>query len=84
MPDFALCVSRLAAAYAAVGELEQACADAEEAMALAGALGHGKWLAGSTWFIVGLEDGGRIPPWPACKGVLKVLVDSFMPEREAS
>lgn len=35
MSDYALCVSRLVAAYAVAGELEQACAAAEEAMALA-------------------------------------------------
>jgi hypothetical protein len=67
--DYALCVSRLAAAYAAAGELEQACAAAEEAMALAQGLGSRRWLARSTWFTLGLEDGGRIPPWPACEGV---------------
>jgi hypothetical protein len=69
MRDYALCVSRLAAAYAAAGELEQACAAAEEAKALAQGLGRAAWLARSTWFIVGSEDGGRIPPSLACEGV---------------
>ncbi len=33
--DYALCVSRLAAAYAAAGKVEQACAAAEEVLGLA-------------------------------------------------
>jgi len=37
--DYALCVSRLAAAYAAAGEPERACTAAEEALALAHGLG---------------------------------------------
>src|SRR6266702_1683879 len=37
--DYALCVSRLAVAYAAAGELEQACAAAGEVAALAQGLG---------------------------------------------
>lgn len=37
--DYAMCVSRLAVAYAAAGEVEQACAAAEEVMGLAQGLG---------------------------------------------
>jgi transcriptional regulator with XRE-family HTH domain len=81
--DYALCVSRLAMAYAAAGELDQACAAAGEVMALAQGLGSRR--------VVGQIDllHRRLGRWrqdPAVAGVrgrLKVLVDSFRPEREA-
>ena len=37
--DYAMCVARLSAAYADVGDLERACATAEEVLALAQGLG---------------------------------------------
>ncbi len=66
--DYVLCVSRLATAYASAGQLEQACAAAEQAMALAQGSAHAAWLARSTSFTVGWEDGNRILPWLACEG----------------
>jgi tetratricopeptide (TPR) repeat protein len=81
--DYALCVSRLATAYADANELEQAREAAEQAVALAQGLGSRR--------VVGQIDLlyrrlGRWPQDPAVAGVrgrLKVLVDSFKPEREA-
>ena len=77
--DYALCVSRLATAYAAAGEPERACATAEEAISLAGGLGSrrvidqldslsgllGKWRGHPD--ITGMQD------------KLNVLVNSFQP-----
>ena len=82
--DYAVCVARLSAAYADVGELERACAMAEEVLALAQGLGSRR-VAGQ---IAGVHR--RLGKWrqdPAVAsllGSLKVLVDSFTPEREAS
>ncbi len=81
--DYALCVSRLAMAYAAAGDLEQACAAAGEVVVLAQGLGSRR--------VVGQIDllYRRLARWrqdPAVAGTrkgLKVLVDSFKPEREA-
>jgi hypothetical protein len=84
MRDYALCVARLAAAYAAAGELEQACAAAEEAMAVAQGLGSRR-LAGQIDLVH--RKLGRWRQDPAVANLrrsLKVLVDSFIPEREAS
>jgi hypothetical protein len=80
--DYALCVSRLATAYADADELEQAREAAEQAVALAQGLGSRR--------VVGQIDLlyrrlGRWPQDPAVIGVrgrLKVLVDSFKLERE--
>jgi len=84
MRDYALCVSRLAAAYAAAGELEQACAAAEEAMALAQGLGSRR-VAGQIDLVHRRLGRWRQDPAVASlRGSLKVLVDSFIPEREAS
>jgi hypothetical protein len=82
--DYAMCVSRLAAAYAAAGELKQACAAAGEGMALAQGLGSRR-VTGQ--IDVAYRRLGRWRQDPAVASVrrsLKVLVDSFMPEREAS
>ena len=65
---YALCVSRLAIAYAAAGELEQACAAGGEVMALAQGLGSRRVVARLTCSIVGWAGGGRILPWRACEG----------------
>ena len=81
--DYALCVSRLAAAYAAAGELEQACAAAEEVMALAQGLGSRR-VAGQIDLVYRKLGRWRQDPAVASlRGSLKVLVDSFMREREA-
>jgi hypothetical protein len=79
-----VCVARLSAAYADVGELERACAMAEEALALARGVGSRR-VAGQ---IAGVHR--RLGKWrqdPAVAsllGSLKVLVDSFTPEHEAN
>ncbi|HUC22709.1 MAG TPA: helix-turn-helix transcriptional regulator [Streptosporangiaceae bacterium] len=84
MRDYALCVSRLAAAYAAAGELEQACAAAEEAMGLAQGLGSRR-VAGQVDLVHRRLGRWRQDPAVAnLRRSLKVLVDSFIPEREAS
>jgi hypothetical protein len=84
MRDYALCVSRLAAAYAAAGEPEQACATAEEVMVLVQGLGSRR-VAGQVDLIYRRLGRWRQDPAVASlRGSLKVLVDSFMPEREAS
>jgi tetratricopeptide (TPR) repeat protein len=84
MRDYALCVSRLAAAYAAVGEVEQACAAAEEAVALAQGLGSRR-VAGQIDLVHRRLGRWRQDPAVASlRRSLKVLVDSFIPEREAS
>jgi hypothetical protein len=81
--DYAMCVARLSAAYADIGDLEQACATAEEVLALAQGLGSRR-VAGQ---IAGVQR--RLGKWrqdPAVAsllGSLKVLVDSFKPEHEA-
>lgn len=78
--DYALCVSRLATAYAAAGDPENACATAEEAISLA----HG---LGSRRVIDQLNKlSGALGRWRtdiAITGMqekLNVLVDSFQPE----
>ena len=82
--DYAMCVARLSAAYADVGDLERACATAEEALALAQGLGSRR-VAGQ---IAGVHR--RLGKWrqePAVASVLgslKVLVDSFKPQHQAS
>ena len=82
--DYAMCVARLSAAYADVGDLERACAAAEEVLGLAQGLGSRR-VAGQ---IAGVHR--RLGKWrqePAVAsllGSLKVLVDSFKPEHEAS
>jgi hypothetical protein len=79
-----MCVARLSAAHADVGDLEQACATAEEALAMAQGLGSRR-VAGQ---IAGVHR--RLGKWrqdPAVAsllGSLKVLVDSFKPAHEAS
>ena len=84
MRDYALCVSRLAAAYAAAGEPEQACATAEEVMVLAQGLGSRR-VAGQIDLVYRRLGRWRQDPVVASlRGSLKVLVDSFMPERDAS
>jgi hypothetical protein len=84
MRDYALCVSRLAAAYAAAGELEQACAAAEEVMVLAQGLGSRR-VAGQIDLVYRrLGRWRQDPAVTSLRGSLKVLVDSFMPERDAS
>ena len=81
--DYALCVSRLAIAYAAAGELEQACAAAGEVVALAQGLGSRRVVGQLDLLYRRLARWRQDPAVAGLRGRLKVLVDSFKPEREA-
>ena len=81
--DYALCVSRLAIAYAAAGELEQASVAAEEVMALAPGLGSRRVVGQIDLLYRRLGKWRQDPAVAGLRGRLKVLVDSFRPEREA-
>jgi hypothetical protein len=81
--DYALCVSRLATAYADVGELDQACATAEEVAALAQGLGSRRVVGQIDLLYRRLGRWRQDPAVAGVRGRLKVLVDSFKPEREA-
>jgi len=81
--DYALCVSRLAVAYAAAGELGQACAAAGEVAALAQGLGSRRVVGQLDLLYRRLDRWQRDPAVASTRGSLKVLVDSFKPEREA-
>jgi len=81
--DYTLCVSRLAAAYAAAGELEQACTAAEEVVALAQGLGSRRVVGQIDLLYRRLGKWRQDPAVAGVRGRLKVLVDSFEPEREA-
>ena len=81
--DYALCVSRLAIAYAAAGELEQACAATGEVVALAQGLGSRRVVGQLDLLYRRLARWRQDPAVAGLRGRLKVLVDSFKPEREA-
>ena len=82
--DYALCVSRLALAYAAGGDVERACAAADEVVALAQGLGSRRVVSQLSLLYRGLERWRRDPAVAGVRGRLKMLADSFKPEREAS
>jgi tetratricopeptide (TPR) repeat protein len=82
--DYALCVSRLATAYAAAGELEQAYAAAEEVVALALGLGSRRVVGQLDLLYRRLGRWRQDPAVAGVRGRLKVLVDSFRPERETT
>ena len=82
--DYALCVSRLALAYAAGGDVERACAAADEVVALAQGLGSRRVVSQLGLLYRGLERWRRDPAVAGVRGRLKMLADSFKPEREAS
>jgi transcriptional regulator with XRE-family HTH domain len=82
--DYALCVSRLALAYAAAGNVERACAAADEVVALAQGLGSRRVVSQLSLLYRGLERWRRDPAVAGVRGRLKMLADSFKPEREAS
>jgi tetratricopeptide (TPR) repeat protein len=81
--DYALCVSRLGMAYAAAGELEQACAAAEEVLVLAQGLGSRRVVGQLDLLYRRLARWRQDPAVAGVRGRLKVLVDSFKPERGA-
>jgi tetratricopeptide (TPR) repeat protein len=82
--DYAVCVSRLAAAYAAAGELEQAYTTAGEILALAPGLGSRRLVGQIDVIYRRLGRWRQDPAVASLRGSLKMLVDSFMPERGAS
>jgi hypothetical protein len=75
--DYALCVSRLAIAYAATGELEQDCAAAEEVVTLAQGLGSRRVVGQVDLLYRRLGRWQQDPAVASVQGRLKVLVDSF-------
>lgn len=77
------CVSRLAAAYADAGELERACAYAGEVLALAQGLGSRRVISRIDLLYRRLGRWQQDPAVTEMRGRLKVLTDSFKPEREA-
>ncbi len=81
--DYALCVSRLAIAYAAAGEPAQACDAAEEAAALAQGLGSRRVVGQLDLLYRRLAKWRQDPVVAGLRERLRVLVDSFAPEREA-
>jgi len=81
--DYALCVSRLATAYAGTGELERACAAAGEVVALAQGLGSRRVVSQLDLLYRRLDRWRQDPAAAGVRGRLQVLVDSFKPEREA-
>jgi len=82
--DYALCVSRLALAHAAAGDVERACAAADEVVALAQGLGSRRVAVQLGLLYRGLERWRRDPAVAGVRGRLKMLADSFKPGREAS
>jgi tetratricopeptide (TPR) repeat protein len=81
--DYALCVSRLAIAYAAVGEPEQACVAADEVIGLAHGLGSRRVVGQIDLLYRRLARWRQDPAVARVRGRLKVLIDSFKPEAEA-
>jgi tetratricopeptide (TPR) repeat protein/transcriptional regulator with XRE-family HTH domain len=81
--DYALCVSRLAIAYATAGELERAYAATEEVMALALGLGSRRVVGQIDLLYRRLGKWRQDPAVAGLRGRLKVLVDSFKREQEA-
>jgi tetratricopeptide (TPR) repeat protein len=82
--DYALCVSRLALAYAAAGDVERACAAADEVLALTQGLGSRRVVSQLGLLYRGLEKWRRDPAVARMRGRLKMLADSFKPGQEAS
>jgi len=81
--DYALCVSRLATAYVAAGDLEQACTATAEVAALAQGLGSRRVVGQIDLLYRRLGRWRQDPAVEDMRRRLKVLVDSFKPEREA-
>jgi hypothetical protein len=79
-----MCVARLSAAYADVEDLERACATAEEVLALAQGLGSRRVAGQIAGVHRRLDKWRQDPAVASLLGSLKVPVDSFKPEREAS
>ena len=82
--DYALCVSRLALAYAAAGDVERACAAADEVLTLTQGLGSRRVVSQLGLLYRGLERWRQDPAVARMRGRLKMLADSFKPTQEAS
>ena len=76
-------MSRLATAYATAGELEQASAATGEVVALAQGLGSRRVVGQIDLLHRRLGRWRQDPAVAGLRGRLKVLVEPFMPEREA-
>jgi hypothetical protein len=81
--DYAMCVARLAMAYAAAGELDRACTAADEAVSCAQGLGSRRMVGQLGLLYRRLDRWRQDAAVASMRGRLKVLVDSFRPEREA-
>jgi tetratricopeptide (TPR) repeat protein len=78
--DYTLCVSRLATAYAAAGEAEEACKTAEEAISLAQGIGSRR-VIGQLNTLSGVLGRWRSDPAiTVIQGKLGALIGSFRPE----
>ena len=82
--DYALCVSRLALAYAAAGDVERACAAADEVLTLTQGLGSRRVVSQLGLLYRGLERWRHDSAVARMRGRLKMLADSFKPTQEAS
>jgi hypothetical protein len=81
--DYALCVARLATAYADAGQMEEACAAAGEAVTLAQGLGSRR-VAGQVALVHRrLGRWQQDPAVASLRGSLKMLADSFGPQEQA-
>ncbi len=78
--DYALCVSRLATAYAAADEFDQACETAEEAISLAYGIGSRRVIRQLSELFTTLGRWRSDPVITATRGKLSVLIGSFQPE----
>jgi hypothetical protein len=78
--DYALCVARLATAYVATGDPEQACATAEEAISLAYGIGSRRVISQLNGLSRALGRWRNHAAITATRGKLDALVDSFKPE----
>jgi tetratricopeptide (TPR) repeat protein len=81
--DYALCLSRLAAAYAEAGELERARVAAAEVLTLAQGLGSRRVASRIDLVYRRLARWHQDPAVASLRGSLKMVVDSFTPERDA-
>jgi hypothetical protein len=79
-----MCVARLSAAYADIGEVERACAAAEEVIPLAQGLGSQRVAGQITLVHRSLVKWQHDPAVASVLASLKLLVNSFNLEREAS
>jgi len=78
--DYALCVARLATAYAAAGEPEQACVSADEAINLTYGMGSRRVIAELNNLSRALGRWHNSPAITAMQEKLIALRDSFNPE----